>query len=158
MARYRVRAARSSDSEGFLRLLAALAHFEHLRPPDAGARRRILRDIFRERRLGLFVAVEGMRQVGYALYFFSYSSFLARPTLYLEDIFVLESHREGGIGTALFRRCVREAMTRGCGRMEWAVLNWNSKAMEFYEKVGAKRLDEWSVYRLTNRQFRKALG
>ena len=98
-----------------------------------------------------FVAVDGIsgKLVGYALYFYTYSSFLARKTLYLEDIFVLESHRGKGIGRDLFVRCVNEAKKNDCGRMEWAVLTWNKNAIEFYEKLGAKRMDEWYTYRLT---------
>ena len=88
------------------------------------------------------------RAVGYALYFFSYSSFLARPTLYIEDIFVLEARRRSGIGFALFRRCAEEAAKRECGRMEWSVLTWNREAIDFYERLGARRLDEWQTFRL----------
>lgn len=153
MTRVTIRRATRSDTEGFLGLLTALANFERLTPPDAEGERRIVNDLFLRHRLGLFIATVENRQVGYALYFYSYSSFLARPTLYLEDIFVLEEHRGKGIGESLFRRCVREAISSGCGRMEWAVLTWNTKAIDFYEKIGAKRLDEWHVFRLTSDQF-----
>lgn len=97
------------------------------------------------------MAIRDDRPVGYALYFYTYSSFLARPTLYLEDIFVLDEFRGSGIGRSLLLRCVKEATRRGCGRMEWSVLNWNRRAMKFYEALGAKRLAEWSVYRLDSR-------
>jgi len=93
--------------------------------------------------------------VGYALYFYTYSSFVAKPSLYLEDLFVLEEYRKGGVGFALFRRCVREAISKGCGRMEWAVLAWNEKAIKFYEKLGAKRLSDWYVYRLDERALQR---
>jgi GNAT superfamily N-acetyltransferase len=143
-----IRKARRSDSSQFVALLKALADFERLEPPDKGAEERILTDIFEKRRLGLLVAALKKTLVGYALYYFSYSSFLARPTLYLEDIFVLEGHRGEGVGRALFLRCVREAVSRGCGRMEWSVLRWNKKAIGFYQALGARRLDEWYWYRL----------
>lgn len=106
--------------------------------------------------LGIFVAedLDSRRLVGYALYYYSYSSFLARPTLYLEDIFVMESHRKRGIGRGLFLRCVGEARRTGCSRMEWAVLTWNQKAIEFYEKLGAKRLNDWYYYRLSDDALR----
>jgi GNAT superfamily N-acetyltransferase len=145
-----VRRAKRSDTQPFLVLLTALADFERLEPPDAAAKRSIVRDIFAKRRLGLFVAEVGRELVGYALYFYSYSSFLGRATLHLEDIFVTEKHRRKGIGGALFRRCAREALSKRCGRMEWAVLTWNRKAIDFYEKVGAERLDDWRVYRLSS--------
>ncbi len=148
-----VRRGRRSDARAFLGLLAELARFEKLQPPDEEAQRRLLQDLFVKRRLELLLATQGSQKVGYALYFFSYSSFLGRPTLYLEDIFVGEKHRKMGVGRSLFRRCVEEASARGCGRMEWAVLSWNRNAIGFYERVGAKRLDEWLVYRLTAEQF-----
>ncbi|HYC11802.1 MAG TPA: GNAT family N-acetyltransferase [Nitrososphaerales archaeon] len=148
-----IRRGRRSDTVAFLGLLTALANFEKLEPPDEPSRHRLVEDIFARRRLGLFVATAGADIVGYALYFYSYSSFLARPTLYLEDIFVPEDHRGRGIGSSLFHRCLKEAESSGCGRMEWAVLTWNLGAIGFYEKVGARKLDEWHVYRLTREQF-----
>jgi len=152
-----VRYARREDSPGVIDLLVALANFEHLEPPDSASRKRILRDIFSAKIVKLFVAVDNdsKKLVGYALYFFTYSSFLARPTLYLEDIFVLEDYRHQGIGRDLFLRCVREARRNTCGRMEWAVLTWNEKAIQFYEKLGAKRLDEWYYYRLTDEKIKR---
>jgi GNAT superfamily N-acetyltransferase len=87
--------------------------------------------------------------VGYATYYFTYSTFLARPTLYLEDIFVMPSYRGRGAGRALFRACAAEAVRRGCGRMEWQVLDWNAPAIEFYQRSGARLLDDWRVCRLT---------
>ena len=150
-----VRRGRRADSAGFLKLLLALAEFEHLEPPSADGQRRIVADIFEKKRLNLFVASERGKLVGYALYFYTYSSFLARPTLYLEDLFVLEEHRKKGLGFALFLRCVDEAVKQDCGRMEWAVLGWNKKAIGFYEKLGARRLDEWHFYRLTHDELRQ---
>ena len=143
-----VRKGRRADSGAFLRLLLALARFEKLEPPSGDARKRIISDIFAKKRLNLFVAEDEGKIVGYALYFYSYSSFLAKPVLYLEDLFVLEKNRKKGLGFALFRRCAEEAIKEGCGRMEWAVLDWNENAISFYERLGAKRLDEWQYYRL----------
>lgn len=148
MKRIVVRKGRKSDAEQLIGLLVALARFERLEPPTQAARRRIVDDVFNRKRVNLFVASQGDELVGYALYFYSYSSFLAKQTLYLEDLFVLEEHRKEGVGFALFRRCVDEAVTRGCGRMEWSVLTWNEKALRFYEKLGARKLSEWFVYRL----------
>ena len=154
MSRVVVRRARPSDAGQFIGLVLELARFERLDPPSAEGRKRLVEDVFRKKRIRLFVASERRKLVGYALYFYSYSSFEARPTLYLEDLYVLESHRKQGIGFALFRRCVDEAISQGCGRMEWAVLTWNEKALKFYEKLGARRLSDWYVYRLDQ----KALG
>lgn len=138
------------DSKILLDLIEALAHYESLEPPDSAARRRIVRDVFSRKLAGVFIARYDGRPAGYAVYFYTYSTFLARPTLYLEDIFVLEEHRRRGVGRALFERCVMEAMEHDCGRMEWAVLTWNRGAMDFYESIGGARLNEWCLYRMTS--------
>jgi GNAT superfamily N-acetyltransferase len=144
-----IRRGRRVDSVEFLKLLLALAKFENLQPPSTDGQKRILVEIFEKKRLNLFVASERGKLAGYALYFYTYSSFLARPTLFLEDLFVLEKYRRKGLGFALFLRCVEEAIRQDCGRMEWAVLGWNKKAIDMYENLGARRLDEWYFYRLT---------
>jgi GNAT superfamily N-acetyltransferase len=156
LARVVIRAGRSTDAEGFVRLVLALAEFEKLDPPSQAGRRRLVEDVFRKKRIRLFVAADGNELVGYALYFFTYSSFVAKPSLYLEDLFVLEGYRKRGVGFDLFRRCVQEAVSKGCGRMEWAVLTWNVKAIEFYERLGAEKLSDWLVYRLDERALRRA--
>lgn len=148
MATIIIRKSRKTDREQFIRLVRDLAKFEHLEPPSPAGSRRLADAVFGRRKINLIVAAEGKKLVGYALYFFTYSSFLAKPSLYLEDLFVLGEYRKRGVGFALFRRCVDEAVSNGCGRMEWAVLTWNQKAMEFYDRLGAKRLSDWYVYRL----------
>jgi len=150
-----LRKGRRADAKEFIRLVLALAKFEHLDPPSAAGRKRLVEDVFKTKRINLFVAAEGKRLLGYALYFYTYSSFLAKPSLYLEDLFVLEEHRKRGVGLALFKQCVEEAMAKGCGRMEWTVLTWNEKALRFYEKLGARRLAEWYTYRLDENSLRK---
>jgi GNAT superfamily N-acetyltransferase len=87
--------------------------------------------------------------VGFAVWFHTFSTFLSRPGLYLEDLFVLPAWRGRGIGRALIRHLARVAVERGCGRMEWAVLDWNDPAIGFYRSIGARPMDEWTVYRLT---------
>jgi len=143
-----IRRAKKADADQFLGLVRSLALFERLEPPSPAGQTRLLDDVFKVKRIKLFVATEGRKLVGYALYFYSYSSFVAKPTLYLEDLFVLDEYRRRGVGFGLFRRCVDEAISRKCGRMEWAVLTWNEKALKFYEKLGARQLTEWHVYRL----------
>jgi GNAT superfamily N-acetyltransferase len=150
-----IRRATRRDSFGFLDLLVGLAKFERLPPPTSAGKLRIIEDIFAKRKGRLFLAIAGKRPVGYALYFFTYSTFLAKPTLYLEDIFVLEQFRKRGIGQALFMKCVEEAARNGCGRFELSVLTWNMNAIKFYEKLGAKRLKEWYSYRMTEETLRK---
>src|ERR1700674_1746088 len=103
------------------------------------------------------LAEENGEPIGFALFFHTFSTFLARPGLYLEDLFVLPARRGHGIGRALLAYLAHLALDRGCGRLEWAVLNWNQDAIRFYERLGARPNSEWTVYRLTGEAL-NALG
>jgi GNAT superfamily N-acetyltransferase len=142
----------NADQLGYL--ITELARFEHLEPPTAEAIARLKRDLKSESPyfFAHLAMVEG-EPVGYVCYFFTYSTFLARPTLFLEDIFVLDQYRKSGVGSALLEFCVLEAQRKECGRMEWNVLDWNSEAIRFYEGTGAKILKEWRLVRLKNEDF-----
>jgi GNAT superfamily N-acetyltransferase len=148
-----VRRATRADSSEIVELIVGLAKFEHLEAPNSSAKIRLVRDIFEKKLAEVFVASKGNTLVGYVLYFYTYSSFLARPTLYLEDIFIRNDSRRTGIGRALFMRCVREAKRLGCGRMEWSVLTWNRKAINFYEGIGARKIHDQRLFRLDNPQL-----
>lgn len=153
-AQLEVRRARPDESQILLDLIRGLAEYEKLTPPDVAAQQRLVHDIFGPRpRLDAFLAFADARPAGYALVLETYSSFLALPTLYLEDIFVLPEFRGCGAGKALFRAMVREARDRGCGRMEWVVLDWNTPAQEFYRRHGAETLSDWITMRLTREQI-----
>ena len=153
-----IRPAEASDGEALLHLIDALADFEKLPKPDAAARKRLLLDAFGPRkRIDVFLAVLGGRTVAYAIVFETYSSFRALPSLYLEDIFVLSDYRGRQVGHRLFTYCVNEAYRRGCGRMEWAVLDWNRTAIDFYERAGARQLKEWLYYRLVRTDMEKII-
>lgn len=150
-----IRPATAADAETLLALIDALADYEKLERPTPEARERLVRDGFGAApRFQAYLAERGGRVVAYAITYETYSSLLARPTLYLEDVFVLPEARRSGVGHAIFRFLAREAVRRGCGRMEWAVLDWNRPAIEFYEKLGARRMREWYTYRLTAEQLR----
>ncbi len=150
-----IRKAKPKDSRAFLKLVRELAKFERLKPPSESGKRRLVQDTFRTKRLKLLLAFSGRVPLAYALYFFTYSSFLAKPTLYLEDLFVLETYRGQGIGSRMFEMLIREARRLHCGRIEWAVLTWNSKAIKFYEGIGAHQLKEWHYYRLDESRISK---
>ena len=94
------------------------------------------------------IAEDAGTPIGFALFFHTFSTFLARPGIYLEDLFVVPEHRSHGVGRALLTRLARLALERGCGRLEWAVLNWNTEAIKFYERLGARPNSDWTVYRL----------
>lgn len=153
------RPAIAADADQWLRLVDALADYEKLARPDAGARERLVRDAFGERRrFDVLLALAGDEPVGYALYFETYSSFLARPTMYLEDLFVHPDARGGGHGFRLFRAVASEAVRRDCGRMEWSVLTWNKLAIDFYRRLAAEPLTEWQTFRLDGERLRRAAG
>jgi len=151
-----IRRAERADFAALFQLIVALADFEELAPPDADAQARLLRDGWPEDgtparfevRLAEVTEVDQTQAVGYAITFETYSSFLARPTLYLEDLFILPSHRRMKIGQTMLETLVSEATRRGCGRVEWVVLDWNTEAQKFYQRFGAKHLTEWHTYRV----------
>ncbi len=138
---------KADDADLLLGLICELAHYEHLEPPDEEAKQRLREDL--NRRYEAFIAFDDEKAIGYAMFYYTYSSFLAKPTFYLEDIFVLEEQRGKGAGKALFSRCVEEAKQKGCGRVDFVVLIWNENAQRFYEKHGAKPMDEWILYRIS---------
>jgi GNAT superfamily N-acetyltransferase len=144
-----VRSLVAADVPVLLDLIDGLLDYEHLARPDADARRRLAADAVAEppRFHVLLAEVDGL-VVGYAFYFFTYSTMLARPTLYLEDIFVRPEWRGHGAGIGLFRACARQAVARGCGRMDWQVLSWNEPSIRFYERLGARHLTDWFPFRL----------
>lgn len=152
-----VRPATPADAETWLELVDALADYEKLARPTPEARARLVHDAFGPgpHRIQVYIAQAEGSAVAYAITCESYSSFLALPTLFLEDIFVLPGARRGGVGRAMFRYLAAEAVRRGCGRMEWQVLDWNQLAIDFYEKLGARRMREWYSYRLTAEQLRE---
>ena len=156
-----IRKAGRVDAAGLVRLIVALAEFEKLTPPDAEAQARLIQDAFGGKpRFEPWLAFwNGTTEpVAYAILFETYSTFLAQPTLYLEDLFVLPDYRSRGIGSALLRHCIQLAHERGCGRMEWTVLDWNVKAQKVYDGLGARRLNEWFLYRLDRAQIEMLAG
>lgn len=135
--------------DSFKSLMNAFADYSKLERPSADAFSRLHDDAFGEfPRFDAFIAFVSGTPVGYAIALEKYSSFLAKPTLYLEDLFVLETHRGRGIGTALFNHVRGIGQARGCGRMEWEVLDWNENAINFYKQKDGKHLSDTQVYRI----------
>ncbi|HVG69673.1 MAG TPA: GNAT family N-acetyltransferase [Vicinamibacterales bacterium] len=135
----------------FVDLLRALADYERLKPPDPAAVERLRRDAFgASPRFEAALAVNSKgKAVGYATWFHTYSTFLAKPTMYLEDLFVRDDSRESGAGSALFEHVRTLGAQRDCGRMEWQVLDWNTLAREFYHRRQATWMKDWLTYRIT---------
>ena len=148
--RFLIRAAAPADVAELLRLIHELAVYEKLEHLAVGTPPQLHEALFGKRPVceALVAEVEG-RAVGFALYFATFSTFLCKPGLYLEDLFVEPEHRGAGIGKALLRRLAALALERGCGRFEWRVLDWNEPSIRFYEGLGATLMREWLLARLT---------
>jgi GNAT superfamily N-acetyltransferase len=146
----RIEPACMQDVPLILSLITALAEYERL-AHEVEATEAGLRDTLfgATPHAEAVIARVGSEAVGFAVWFHSYSTFLARPGLYLEDLFVLPEWRGRGIGSALLRHLARIAKERDYGRLEWSVLDWNDQAIGFYRSIGARAMDEWTVYRLT---------
>lgn len=138
-----------------LRYIRELARYEKLEE-EVVATEEILEEwLFdKEKAEVIFAVVEG-KEVGFALFFHNFSTFLGRAGIYLEDLYVEPAHRGQGIGTALLRELARIAVARGCGRLEWWCLDWNSPSIEFYRSLGAEAMEDWTVYRISGETLGK---
>jgi GNAT superfamily N-acetyltransferase len=140
--------------DDFLALIAELAEYEKLAPPDVEAKQRLRRDCLSDKpKYQAFMGKVGEKYVSYVIFFFTYSSFLALPTLFLEDIYVRGGYRQKGVGKMMFDFIKATAKREGCGRIEFTVLTWNKSAQKFYEKNKAKCLEDWYFYRLVKEDF-----
>jgi GNAT superfamily N-acetyltransferase len=145
-----IRPATSEDTPTICRLIRALAEYERLAQDVVLDEARLREHLFGPRPFAeALLAEEKGAVIGFALFFHNYSTFLGRPSLYLEDLFVVPEHRGRGHGKALLSAVARLAVERGCGRLEWSVLNWNEPALRFYRALGARPVDGWTVHRLT---------
>ncbi|HEV8246851.1 MAG TPA: GNAT family N-acetyltransferase [Polyangiaceae bacterium] len=147
-----IRRARPGDERALFGLIGELARFEHLEHAVSGNHEELAQHLFGARPAAEALLAESKTQgdaLGFALFFTTYSTFLTRPGLYLEDLFVHEQARRCGIGTALLREVGKIARERHAGRLEWAVLDWNANAVAFYEKLGASVLPDWRICRVT---------
>ncbi len=154
----KIRPAEPADVPVIAELIRALARFEKLESEVTMTEERLAENLFgRHRYAETLIAEDAGAPVGFALFFHNFSTFLALPGIYLEDLFVVPEHRGRGIGKALLKELARLAVERGCGRLEWAVLDWNREAIGFYERLGARPNSEWTVYRLTGESL-SALG
>lgn len=145
-----VRKGTAADIELLGELISALADYEHLPRPTPDALARLARDAYGENpRIDTWFGDLDGTTVGYAVTFYTYSTFLALPTFYLEDVFVLPAYRDRKVGKALFLHCARVAYEQGCGRMEWQVLHWNEPALAFYRHLGGQQMAEWLPWRAT---------
>jgi len=146
-----IRPARVEDVPVILQLIRDLATYERAPDEVAATEEQLVDVLFGERPAAeVLLAFESQSPVGFAVFFYNFSTWLGRPGLYLEDLFVKPEKRGKGYGRALLIELAKIARDRECGRMEWAVLNWNEPAIKFYRALGAKPMDGWTVFRLTS--------
>lgn len=150
------RFAQQEDTALILRFIRGLADYEKL-SDEVVATEDLLREwIFEKGKAEVLFAVADGTEVGFALFFHNFSTFLGRAGIYLEDLFVLPEQRGHGYGKALLKRLAAIAVERGCGRLEWSCLDWNAPSIAFYKSMGAVPMEEWTVYRLTGETLRRA--
>jgi GNAT superfamily N-acetyltransferase len=153
---FTVRPARREDAELLVNLVHELAVYEKLEQHARATADDFRRHLFGPRPAAESAVAEvGGEAVGFALWFSTFSTFRGQPGLYLEDIFVRPSHRGRGIGKGLLAAVARRAVERGCGRLEWSVLDWNDPAIGFYRALGARPMDEWTVFRIDDEPLRR---
>ena len=150
-----IREACREDAPLLAEFICALAEYEKLSDECFVTAEKIDRTMFgpKAHAEALIATLDG-KPAGFALFFHTYSTFLAQPGLYLEDLFVNPELRRRGIGAALFKRLAQIACERNCGRFEWSALDWNTPAINFYKKMGARAMDEWTVFRLTGENLK----
>jgi GNAT superfamily N-acetyltransferase len=154
-----IRAATREDVPVILELIRGLAEYEKLAHECVATETAITESLFGARpQAEVIITVADGMPAGFALFFSSYSTFLARPGIYLEDLFVKPAFRGRGIGKKLLAHLAGIAVERKCGRLEWSVLDWNKDAIRFYESLGAQAMDEWTVYRVTGPALAQLAG
>lgn len=145
-----IRQAVEEDTSLILRFICELAEYEELLDRVVATEEDLRRSLFGPRRFAeVILASVDETEVGFALFFHNYSTFLGRPGIYLEDLYVTPECRGRGVGRELLKYLARLAVERGCGRVEWAVLDWNESAIDFYKGIGAVPVDDWTIFRLT---------
>jgi GNAT superfamily N-acetyltransferase len=155
----RIRPGELPDVPLIAELIRGLARYEKLEHEVVMTEEKLTDGLFGERRYAeTLIAEADGEPVGFALFFHNFSTFLAQPGIYLEDLFVVPEQRGHGVGRALLERLAQTAVDRGCGRLEWAVLDWNKDAIRFYEGLGARPNADWTVYRLTGESLRALAG
>ena len=152
------RMAVSGDGPLVLSFIRALADYEKMLDQVVATPERLEEELFQKGRAQVLFALEDGREVGFALFFHNFSTFLGRSGLYLEDLFVLPAYRGRGYGRGLLAELARIARERCCGRMEWWCLNWNRPSIDFYKSLGARAMDEWTVFRMTEETMERLAG
>ncbi|MDR2762968.1 MAG: GNAT family N-acetyltransferase [Planctomycetaceae bacterium] len=148
----KIRVASADDADLILQFIYELAEYEQL-TDSVQITEPVLRDWITRGEIEVLIAEISGKPVGFALYYFTYSTFRGATGIYIEDLFIRPEFRRNGIGTMFFREIASRAKSRGCFKIDWMVLNWNEKSIEFYKKLGGRPIDDWTTYRLDVKQF-----
>lgn len=146
-----IRTASAEDCGRILQMIRALARYEKMEDQVVATEDLLREWIFEKKKAEVLFATEDGREVGFALFFHNFSTFLGRAGIYLEDLYVMPEYRGKGHGKALLKRLAQITLERGCGRLDWQCLDWNERSIAFYRSLGAEALDDWTVYRLSGK-------
>lgn len=149
MSKIKFRTATKSDLGLIKYFIIQLAIYEKMLDDVVMTEKLLDKWLFKEKRVEVIFGVVDGKEIGFALFFHNFSTFLGRGGLYLEDLYILEEYRGNGYGREFFKKLASIAVERNCGRMEWTCLDWNKPSIDFYLNIGAKPMDEWTTYRLT---------
>lgn len=149
------RYAEKKDAALILQFIKALADYEKMSDEVVADEKLLTEWIFEKQKAEVIFVLEENKEVGFALFFHNFSTFLGRAGIYLEDLFVLPEYRGKGYGKALLKKLASIAVERGCGRLEWCCLDWNQPSIDFYLSLGAKPLSDWTIYRVTGDTLQK---
>ena len=149
MSQVSFRFATENDTKTILQFIKDLAEYENMSDEVVATEELLKEWIFEKKKAEVILAQAEGENVGFALFFHNFSTFLGRAGIYLEDLYVKKEHRGKGYGKALLKELARITVERGCGRLEWSCLDWNQPSIDFYLSLGAKPMDEWTVYRVT---------
>lgn len=152
-----IRKAEMSDVKTILEFIKGLAEYEKLENEVVATEELLCEWLFEKKKANVLIAEENGKPVGFALYFYNFSTFLGRAGIYLEDLFVLPEHRGKGLGKGLIIKLAEIALEEGCGRLEWSCLDWNTPSISFYKSIGAFPMEDWTVYRMTVPEMKKLI-
>ena len=159
MSSFHIRKATVADCSTILQFIVTLAKYEKLEDEVVATEEKLRQSLFEGKSYAeVILGFESDKAVGFALFFHNYSTFLAKPGIYLEDLFVAPECRGKGYGKAFLQTLAQYAVERDCGRLEWSVLDWNKPSIDFYLGMGAKAMDEWTTFRLTGDALKKVAG
>lgn len=155
MAEFRFRYAEEKDTALILYFIRQLAIYERMEAQVSADESLLKEWLFEKRTAGVIFALEGEKEVGFALFFHNFSTFLGKAGIYLEDLFVLPEYRGNGYGKGLLKQLAKIAVSEGCGRLEWMCLDWNQPSIDFYLSLNARPMEDWTLYRLTGDTLRQ---